>query len=299
MILERHFGFRRRPFRSLPDAGMYYPASSHERVLGELQAGLADDEPLLLLSGVTGVGKTLLAQRLMSVAEELPRQYLFLPSTTQATRGDLLKALLFDLRLPYQGLSEQELRLAWYEACLNRFGNGQPTMVIVDEADLLPLEAFEEIRQWTNLNNGQAQIIQVLLLGQLEIRTLLERNELRSLRQRLLIRTELQPLAPEEAVDYLQHQLRLAGGRPDEILSAEAAELIAEHAAGLPRLLNQLMATALRTTAQLGMPQVDAEVVLEMLGSGETEETPRRLPFRESSEESTSTNETKLRWSEG
>ena len=121
------FGLRRRPFRPTPDTEFYYPATSHEGALDQLRRGIADDEGLLLLTGDPGLGKTLLARRLLETLEE-PIQSVLLTNGHLATNSDLLQAVLFDLDLPYQGLLEQASRLAITASLLERFQTGGPKL---------------------------------------------------------------------------------------------------------------------------------------------------------------------------
>jgi type II secretory pathway predicted ATPase ExeA len=258
------FGLRQRPFRSTPDTELYYPATAHEFALAELRRALDDEEGMALLTGEPGVGKTLLVYRLLEALGESTRA-VFLTNTHWSGRSDLLQAILFDLALPYQGLTEQELRLAVTESCLEHFQGGGKTVVVADEAQHLTPDHLEELRLLVNLEGRHGKAVQVILVGLPELAAKLDQPGLAAVRQRLAVRARLEPLTPDESADYLMHHLRLAGGRPERLMSEEALDLIVRACHGLPRVLNQVASTAMSLTASAGSRQVDAEAALEAL----------------------------------
>src|SRR5437016_6012624 len=132
-MYETHFGLRQRPFRAIPNKECYYPATSHEHVLAQLIEAIHDDEGLALLTGEPGTGKTLLCHCLL---ERLGTgtTSAFLTNSHVHDRTGLLQAILFDLSLPYEGRSEQELRLALTDFLLKNYGTGQRTVLVIDEA---------------------------------------------------------------------------------------------------------------------------------------------------------------------
>jgi general secretion pathway protein A len=277
---ETCFGLRRRPFPATPDASCYYPSTSHERGLARLQQGLADGEGALLLTGLPGTGKTLLCHCLLDRLGEVAS--VFLTNSHFPDRAALLQAVLFDLSLPHEKRSEQEMRLALTDHLLKSYAGGKRTLLIVDEAHHLPADLLEELRLLGNLEAHGARAVQVLLLGQPPLRDTLARPELASLRQRLAVRAGLEPLDLQESADYLLHHLRAAGGRPEHILQDEALEVLARGCHGIPRLLNQAGHQALTLAAEAGADGVDAEAALEaltLLGlPGESAEGAARRP---------------------
>jgi type II secretory pathway predicted ATPase ExeA len=259
-----HYGLKHRPFRATPDSDCYYPATSHERALGQLLQAVASDEGLALLTGAPGTGKTLLCHCLLERLGPEVRSA-FLTNGHLAGRTGLLQAVLYDLSLPYEGRTEQELRLRLTDFLLENYAAGKRMVLIVDEAQHLDVDLLEELRLLANLEARQARAIQVVLAGQPALVETLRRPELRVLSQRLAVRACLRPLPVEEAADYLLHQLRTAGGRPEDVLSDEALEILARGAQGVPRLLNQAAHQALALAYAAGSVSVDAEAALEAL----------------------------------
>jgi type II secretory pathway predicted ATPase ExeA len=272
-MYETHFGLRRRPFPATPDTDCYYPATGHEHALAQLAQGLQDQEGVLLLTGPPGTGKTLLGQRLIEQTGH-DGAHAFLTNSHVGGPPGLLQAILYDLGQPYQGHSEQELRLALTDVLLKGFADHRPTLLIVDEAQHLTLDLLEELRLLGNLEGPPGRALQVVLLAQEPFREMLHQSVLASLKQRLGAHASLRPFDVHEAADYLVHHLRIAGGQPDAIMTDEALEVIARGAQGLPRLLNRAAHTALRLAHQAGAQAVDAEVALEALevhGLGEAD----------------------------
>jgi type II secretory pathway predicted ATPase ExeA len=261
-----HFHMRLRPFRASPDTRFYYPSAAHEAVLGQMQQALEDDAGLVLLTGAPGTGKTLLAHVLLerlgaNVCSALITNCRF------AGRRDLLQAILFDLGLPYQDKSEQELRLILTENALKNYSAGQPTVIVLDEAQDLSIDLLEELRLLSNLDTSRGKAVQVVLIAQSPILLTLRSPELAVFAQRLHIRLHLDSLDVHEAGDYLRHQLRVAGADADSILSDEALSLLAKYTSGLPRMLNQAAAQALHFAQMQQVESVDAEAALEALNS--------------------------------
>lgn len=261
---ETRFGLRQRPFRAAPDSAAYYPATSHEQALARLRQALDDDEGLALLVGGPGVGKTLLGQVLV---ERLgpDTTSAFLTNSHFAGRAGLFQAILFDLGLPYEGRGEQELRLALTDFLLQNFASGKKAVLIVDEAQNLDADLLEELRLLGNLEARGRKALQIVLSAQPALLDRLNDPDLAGLVQRLAVRLPLEPMDMQEAADYLMHGLRLAGGRPEAILSGEAVELLARATQGVPRRLNQAASLALALAAEAGDSSVEAEAVLEAL----------------------------------
>jgi type II secretory pathway predicted ATPase ExeA len=259
-----HFGLRRRPFPATPDAGCYYPATGHEAVLARLLGGLGEGEGVLLVTGQPGAGKTLLCHCLL---DRLPAGVTtaFLTNCHVRDRAALLQAILFDLSLPYDGRTEQELRLTLTEHLLANLSHQSATILLVDEAHHLSADLLEELRLLGNVESRGGKALQVLLLGQPCLTDHLQSPELLALRQRLVVRLELETLPVQEAADYLLHHLRAAGAKPETVLDDEALEVLARGARGVPRLLNQSANQAFTLAAEAGVGRVDVEAALEAL----------------------------------
>lgn len=261
MVLA-HFGLSHRPFAHGPDPAAYYPASAHADALAEVSAALADGEPVVLLTGDAGVGKTLLAHLACAALRE-SANVAVVPNCLCERRADLLQAVLYELGLPFTGLSEQELRLALTDFALAQHGEGRRLVIVLDEAQLLSPQLFEEIRVWGNLESPSGKAVQVLLIGQASILTTLEQIELAAFAQRLTARVRLEPFGERESAEYLAHQIRRAGGHLAAVFTDEARQVLAQMCHGLPRLLNQAARASMAFAEKAGVETVDVEAVIE------------------------------------
>ncbi|MBY0232078.1 MAG: AAA family ATPase [Gemmataceae bacterium] len=228
-----------------------------------LIAGLADGEGVVALFGPPGTGKTLLS---LLLAERLAEgsEVSLLPSAPSGRAG-LLQAALHDLGQPYEGRTEAEARLALVDHLLAKYREGRRTVLLLDEAHSLAPEALEEVRMLGNLEGRGGKALQAVLIGLPDMQAMLLRPSLACLRQRLAVRAQLDPLPLDEAVDYVLHHVRAAGGDPAALFSQEALEMLARASGGVPRLLGQGATAALRIAAGAEAEQADAEAMTEAL----------------------------------
>ena len=261
-MYDTRFGLRRRPFRPTPDTDADFPAATHEAAIHHLRRALDDDEGIILLTGEPGTGKTLVARKLLEDLDESVRVVL-LTNSHVSRKGDLLQAILFDLGLPYQGLTEQVARLAVTESCLDFYREGGKTLVVVDEAHHLAADVLEELRLLSNLEGKDGKAVQVILVALPVIEETLDQPALAALRQRLTVWARLDPLDPEESAEYLRHQVAAAGGNPDKVFGEDVLDILAHAGQGLPRILNQAAHVAFVLADEAGQRQVDAEAAVE------------------------------------
>jgi general secretion pathway protein A len=265
-MYETHFGLRQRPFPAVADSECYYPATSHERALAQLQQAIEEDECLALLIGAPGTGKTKLCHRLLDRLGESVSNA-FLTQGRFPNRTSFLQTLVYDLSLPHEGRSEQELRLCLTDFLLKNRHDGRRMLLVLDEAQHLEPDLLEELRLLGNLEGRTGRAFQMILAAQPAVWDTLRLPELAALNQRMAVCARLDPLGLHEAADYLVYHLRAAGGKPEHIISDEALEILARGTRGVPRLLNRAMNQALTVALVAGAALVDAEAALESLSS--------------------------------
>jgi type II secretory pathway predicted ATPase ExeA len=261
---ENRFGLKRRPFPPTLDTGLYYPSTLHESALASLQRAIAEEEGLILLTGIPGTGKTLLGYALLERFQDQVSSA-FLTNSHVPDRASLLQAILYDLGLPYDSDKEQTLRLRLTEHLLKSCAANRRTLLLIDEAHHLSADLLEELRLLANLEAGTGKAVQMILLAQPAILQTLKQPGLESLQQRIAVRSVVHPLDLEEACDYLSHHVRLAGGKPEKVFDDGALEAIARGTQGVPRCLNQVANQALALANAGELATVDTEAALEAL----------------------------------
>jgi len=270
----------RRAFRPSVDTESYFPAATHETALAAITSAFARREPVVLLDGTPGTGKSLVARLWL---ERLPTEVVraVVPNVHAAQAPDLLQAILFDLDQPYLQLGEQELRLAVTMQLLSAAHGEYPVVLVIDDAQHLTYAAIEELRLLGNIEVPGGVAAFVLLIAQPSLRATVERQPYTAFAQRVAARPRIDPLTPEESVNYLRHQVRTAGGNPDRVFDDAAVSLLAGACGGVARLLNQAAGLAIDLAEQGEMDSVDAEAVLEALdriGLGTTANESSQTP---------------------
>lgn len=244
------FGLVRRPFRP----GAYVPLAGHEAAVATVAAAFDRGDGVALVDGPAGVGKTLAARRwLAGLPADIPR--VVPPAVPNARPADLLQAILFDLERPYQGLTEQELRLAVTAELLR----SPRTVLVLDEAQHLGPAAVEELRLLGNVETPDGAALFVLLVALPGLREGLPP----AFAQRVAARVRIDPLTADESADYLRRHVELAGGRPGRVFDDEALAVLAEACGGIPRVLNQAATAAAELAVAAEADRIDAEAAVE------------------------------------
>jgi type II secretory pathway predicted ATPase ExeA len=261
-MYERYFGLTAKPFALTPDPAFLYESRQHGMALTMLEYGLESQSAFSLLTGEIGSGKTTLVRKLMRQLGE--RTTVGLISNTHTRFRAIHGWVLSALGVTPQGDSE----IATYEAVVDHlvreYARGRRTLLIVDEAQNLSLDALEELRLLSNVNSEKDLVLQILLVGQPELRATLSRPELRQLAQRISVDYHLQTLDAGETAAYVWHRFEIAGGDP-ALFSPDALEIIHAHTRGIPRLVNQLCDYALVYAYAQGQRDIDAELVSQVV----------------------------------
>lgn len=260
-MYETFYGFREKPFSLLPDAGFLYLSRQHRMALTLLEYGLMNQAGFTVISGDIGTGKTTLIRQLLNQVDSDLR--IGLISNTHKTFGDLMQWIALAFDLPHSGKNKVELYQDFMDFIIREYAQGRRTVLIVDEAQNMSAETLEELRMLSNVNADKDQVLQIILVGQRELRETLQRPDLVQFAQRIGVDFHLEPLNAQETRDYIAHRCKTAGGKPD-LFSDQACELVYRFTGGVPRLINLLCDTVLVYGYAEQRQRLDASLVRDV-----------------------------------
>lgn len=235
-MYESFFKLRSKPFDLLPDPRFIYLSKSHKKALTYLDYGIRERSGFILLTGEVGSGKTTLIRDLLDKRyEHVVLSKIF---NTRVTSDQLLAMINDDFGLPVQGKDKVTLIRDLNGFLIEQYAAGNFPILIIDEAQNLSPELLEEVRMISNLEASDSKLLQIILVGQPELRTILSAPELRQLRQRININCHLQALSREETEFYITHRLDVAGNASAVHFEPESLDAIFRYSRGIPRLIN-------------------------------------------------------------
>ena len=252
-----HFGLVEAPFALTPDPRYLYMSEPHREALAHLLYGIQAGGGFVQLTGEVGTGKTTICRCLV---DQLPPQVdLALILNPRLTDSELLAAICDELRVAYPARtgSLKLLTDALHRHLLEAHARGRRTVVILDEAQDLPVDVLEQVRLLTNLETAREKLLQIILIGQPELARMLARPKLRQLAQRITARYHLEPLSRADTKNYVQHRLQVAG-RDASVFTRPALGSVYRVSRGVPRVINAVCDRALLGAYAAGRARVDA-----------------------------------------
>lgn len=256
-MYEEFYGMREKPFSILPDPDLIYWGPNHRLAFAILEFGVLNSAGFTVITGDIGSGKTTLVRHLLRKLSSAVNVGLI--SSTPHGRDELLQRVMMSLALPF---SEP------YPAMFQRFNHflydqhakGQRTLLIIDEAQNLGAEVLEELRMLSNINVEKNQFLQLILVGQPQLKQLLRTPKLLQFAQRVSSDFHLKPLSPDEVARYIAFRIRAVGGA-ETLFVPEACKRIAEASGGIPRIINILCDTALVYGYAANTHRISADLV--------------------------------------
>jgi general secretion pathway protein A len=265
-IYTDFFGMKERPFSLVPDPDFLFWSKPHARAFSMLEYGILTRAPITLITGEVGAGKTTLLHHLLKTVSSDVR--IGLVSNAHGDRGELLRWVLLALDQPAKPEENYvDLFGRFQQYLIDEYAAGRRVILIFDEAQNLSRESLEELRMFTNINTNKDELLQLVLVGQPELRDIVRRPDMRQFAQRVASAFHLPAMDAQTVRGYIRHRLEVAGGSPD-VFSLPAADLVFEASEGVPRLVNQLCDFAMVYAYTKGALKVSRLTVQQVLDDG-------------------------------
>jgi general secretion pathway protein A len=232
------YGLKEKPFSLTPDPQFLYMSESHRTAIDSLLYGIRQREGFMVVTGDIGTGKTTICRSLLDKLDKNVKTAVIFNSFL--TEGELLRAILQDLGFASIGRSKTERIDALNRFLVEQLSQGEHVLLIIDEAQNLSIPVLEQIRMLSNLETAKEKMLQIILLGQLELNQKLRSAKLKQLNQRIAIRHHILPLSREETESYIYQRLTVAGSHGSVTFSKSALNEIYRFSQGIPRLINLL-----------------------------------------------------------
>lgn len=264
-MYEQHFGLTERPFSIAPDPRFLYMSQQHREALAHLLYGVGEGGGFVQLTGEVGTGKTTICRCLLEQVPDHVDVALILNPRVSAI--ELLASLCDELGLDYarDTTSIKALTDLLNAHLLETHAQGRRTVLIIDEAQNLDADALEQVRLLTNLETTREKLLQIVLIGQPELRSLLAREDLRQLSQRITARYHLEPIQRNETAAYIRHRLQVCG-TTEALFNDPAIDMVQKLSGGVPRLINVMCDRAMLGAYVEGKRSIDAPIVVRAAG---------------------------------
>jgi general secretion pathway protein A len=235
-MYNKFFGFKEKPFKLVPNPEYLFLSKSHEETLAHLTYAISQGDGFVEVTGEVGTGKTTLCRVFLeNLDKSIHAAYIFNPKLDAL---QLLKAINDEFGIDSEPDNTKDLIDRLNAFLIEKKGAGQKALVLIDEAQNLSLEVLEQLRLLSNLETTQEKLLQIILVGQPELRDMLASHQLRQLGQRITINSQLSPLTYVETKDYIRHRITLASHRAGPPFAKASYNAIYEYSQGIPRLIN-------------------------------------------------------------
>lgn len=242
-MYESFYGLKEKPFNLTPDPDYLYMSPGHENVYNHLEYAIQESKGFVVVSGEVGAGKTTLINYLL---RKIPQAiHVGIINNTLVQPQELLRMICREFDLEINHDEKTVLLTRFYNYLLERYSKRERVILIIDEAQNLPEKSLEEIRMLSNLESEKDHLIQMILVGQPQLKEKLRRKSLEQFVQRVTVYCHLNALDRAQVDHYIRHRLSVAGAQNPDIFVPEARDAIFKHSFGIPRLINILCDSAL------------------------------------------------------
>ena len=258
------YNLKKEPFHITPDPEFLYLSPSHKEAMGSIIYGIEQKKGFVAIIGAVGVGKTTILRSYLDIADKKHLKIIYIFNARLTFEG-LLKTVFQDLGIEKPPSDTMEMVNKLYGVLIEEYKQGNSVVLVIDEAQNMPVDTLENLRMLSNLETSKDKLIQIVLIGQPEFEETLNFPQLRQLKQRIAIRSRILPLTKTESLDYVKYRLRRAGSNHSSIFTNGALKTIINEANGIPRKINILCDNALINGFGYQQKPVGKKVVNEVI----------------------------------
>jgi general secretion pathway protein A len=242
-MYESHYGLQEKPFNLTPDPDYLYMSPGHENAYTHLEYAIEESKGFVVVTGEVGSGKTTLINYLL---RKIPQTiHVGIINNTFVQPQELLRMICHEFELQYEDSEKTSLLTRFYNYLLEQYSKRERVILIIDEAQNLPEKSLEEIRMLSNLESEKHHLIQMILIGQPQLKDKLQGKRLEQFVQRVTVYCHLDGLEEDQVENYIRHRLKIAGAQNMDLFAPDAIQAIYRHSQGIPRLINTLCDAAL------------------------------------------------------
>jgi general secretion pathway protein A len=271
-MYEKFFGFTEKPFNTTPDSKFFFPSTKHIEALNSLRYAIDERKGFVVITGEIGAGKTTVCRTLLNQLDI--NTNVGLVTNTHLTMRELIATILEEFEIEYTSGSKQKLLSLLNQYLIKQLAADMNVVLIIDEAQNLTPSVLEEVRMLSNLETEKEKLIQIILMGQPQLKVKLENPNLEQFKQRIAVYYHLESLSKDETQEYISHRLKLASSNGTlEIFDKTAIDLIYAYSRGVPRLINLVCDSALLSGYVLDTKQINEQIIADVIKERQITET--------------------------
>ena len=262
-MYSKFYGFKEKPFNATPDSKFFFPSSRHLEALNSIRYAIDERKGFVVITGEIGAGKTTVCRALLNKLGINVKAALV--NNTHITARELITEILDEFDIEHKGGSKQKLLSLLNRFLINQLANGVNVVLIIDEAQNLTPNVLEEVRMLSNLETEKEKLIQIILLGQPQLKTKLENPSLEQFKQRIALYYHIPPMNSAETEAYILHRIDLVSTHRSNIFTKDAINALYNYSRGIPRLINLVADSALLTGYVYETKHITGKIVNEVI----------------------------------
>jgi len=263
-MYKNFYHLKKEPFHTTPDPEFLFLSPSHKQAMGSIIYGVKNRKGFIVITGEVGVGKTTILRSYLESVDKQNTKVIYIFYANVSFKN-LLRTIYKELGIDVKTDDVVEMLNDLYQILMEEYKQGNTVLLIVDEAQNMPIETLENLRMLSNLETSKDKLLQIVLIGQVEFEEILNLYKLRQLKQRIVIRSTILPLSEKESMAYIEHRLGIAASNGSPVFTRGALKRIVKEADGVPRNLNILSDNALITGFGYKRKPVNTKIVNEVI----------------------------------